>query len=443
MPLPKLSPLQSRLAASLGASIMLLMLYLAFASPHFAYAAELDSIRPQDHNHERRLETLYFEDEADLEVTYEPDFMSVDRGIIGRQAKADDPTALLNNVAMKTNVEQGKLLSYVFTKTSLFGEKSPETPGLPSVLGPPTTDLGEEEEEEDDEGDKGQGMAQADQKDKESKLQPRQANSAANRTLWITVTTCLQPSPIKNTTVAPPPQLKLYVSQSLNSTNPGPKGAAGSQQVIELQSGYAIYTVNATGDVFFGIYGENTTDYKDVWNAHIAASIDGPFHTWREDVTDPNLFMVDSDSGSALLVTDNLVDKIQNATEGLYDQWMNLAPPFVIFASPVEDVNLKGLERSFCAWDSFAAMGASIPGKVSPSQIQSGMTARGVENLPKEQFYVESLKPGKEYKAVLAMRGNSTSDADGTVGGGGQMYPAMTFSTNQGMYLPDLFNAAN
>lgn len=191
-----------------------------------------------------------------------------------------------------------------------------------------------------------------------------------------------------------------------------------------------MYALNATGDVFFGVYGENTTDYKEVWNAHIAASIDAPFHTWHND-SDPNLFMVDSDSNSALLVTDNLLTKLLNTSE-LYDKWMNLAPPFVIFASPVDDKNLKGLERSYCAWDSFAAMGASTPGKVSPNQIQSGMTSRGVENLPKEQFYVEGLEPGSQYNVVLAMRGNSTDDVDGTVGGGGQVFPMMNFTTMQG-----------
>ena len=405
------------------------MLYFAFSSPHFAYAADLavDSIQPEDHNHERILETPYLEEDLELEVTYEPDFLGVDRGIMGRQAKEDDPISLKNNVAMKTNVEQGKLLSYMFSNSTLFGPLSPETPGLPRPAVVASRDL---EGESNQEGD-------------QSWLEPRQSNSAKNRTLWITVTTCLQPSPIKNTTTALPPQLKLYISQSKNNTNPGPKQPAASQKVLELEKGYVMYTLNATGDVYFGVYGENTTNYKDVWNAHIAASIDAPFHTWH-NITDPNLFRVDSDSNSALLVTDNLVHQTDNSSE-LYDQWMNLAPPFVIFASPVDDKNLKGLERSFCAWDSFAAMGASTPGKVSPSQIQSGMTSRGVDNLPKEQFYVEGLQPGAQYSAVLAMKGNSTSDVDGTVGGGGQVYPLMSFSTNQGKFpsLPSLSKPSN
>lgn len=153
MPLPKLSPLQSRLAASLIASIMLLMLYFTFSSPHFAYAADVDSIRPEDHNHEPILETPFLEEELELEVTYMPEFLGVDRGIVGRQANADDPTPMMNNVVAKTNVEQGKLLSYVFTNTSLLGDKSPETPGLPSPIRVAVRDLVKEEEEEEEEAE--------------------------------------------------------------------------------------------------------------------------------------------------------------------------------------------------------------------------------------------------------------------------------------------------
>jgi calcium channel MID1 len=437
MRLPKLSPLQSRLAASLIASAILVLLYFTLSSPHFAYAAEVDSIQHEDHNHRLLnipiLDTLLEdtiehdtdegEEEADsLESIYDPDFLGVDRGIVGRQTNTNELMQLTNNVVVKTNVEQGRLLSYVFTNASLWGPLSPSTPGLPQaplVVGSDNVDV--RKEDDDLVG--------------RSIIEERQLGTGQNRTLYITVTTCLQPSPKSNGTTAAPPQLKVYVSTSRNNTTPGPTQSTTRQTVVTLDKGFGQFALNATGDVFVGVYGENTTDYKDVWNAHIAASIDAPFHVWLNN-SDPNLFMTDSDSASALLVTDNLVSQDVNSTE-LYDKWMNLAPPFVIFASPVNDKNIKGLERSYCAWDSFAAMGASTPGKVSPNQIQSGMTSRGVDNLPKEQFYLGGLKPGTQYQAVLAMKGNSTSDADGTVGGGGQVYPAMTFSTMQGKSIDE------
>lgn len=421
MRLPKLSPLQSRLVASLLASAILVVIYFTLSSPQFAYAAEVDSIRHEDHNHRLLDLPILDEDAFDREETesldslYDPGFLGVDRGIVGRQTNTDGLMPLTNNVVVKTNVEQGRLLSYVFTNASLWGPLSPATPGLPQ---PPSVVVDEKKEDED--------LRRRDV------IEERQFRVGQNRTLYITVTTCLQPSPKTNTTTSAPPQLKFYVSTSRNNTTPGPTQNAARQQVVTLEKGFGQFALNATGDVFVGVYGENTTDFKDVWNAHIAASIDTLFHVWHNN-SDPNLFMTDSDSASALLVTDNLLSADVNSTE-LYNKWMNLAPPFVIFAGPVDDKNIKGLERSYCAWDSFAAMGASTPGKVSPNQIQSGMTSRGVDNLPKEQFYLGGLKPGTQYQAVLAMKGNSTSDADGTVGGGGQVYPAMTFTTMQGSF---------
>lgn len=402
---------------------MLLLLYLTFSSSHFAYAADVDSIRPEDHNHERLLVTPYLEDYlGDMDEAYVPDFLGLDRGIIGRQvANADDPSELENNKVVMTNVNQGSLMSYVFTNTSLWKEKSPVTPGLPSPIELIARSSKETENNDiptDDNSQQGQ----------EIKLQTRQS-LARNRTLYITVTTCLQPSPIKNTTLNPPPQLRLYVSESQNNTKPGPTQNPRTQVQIVLQEGYGMYALNATGDVFIGVFGENTTDYKDVWNAHIAASIDAPYHTYH-NITDPNLWMVDSDSSSALFATDPLLTEKHNTTE-LYESWMNLTPPFVLFASPVNDSNLKGLERSFCAWNEHAQIGASIVGDVSRNTVQRGMTSRGVTNLPRQQFFMEGLQPGASYQAILAMKGNSTDEGN-IVGGGGQVFPSMNFSTMQG-----------
>ena len=51
MQFPKLTPLQSRFAASLLASAILMFIYFSLSNTQFAYAAELDSIIPSDHNH--------------------------------------------------------------------------------------------------------------------------------------------------------------------------------------------------------------------------------------------------------------------------------------------------------------------------------------------------------------------------------------------------------
>jgi len=431
MPLPKLSPLQSRLAASLIASLMLLMLYFAFSNPHFAYAADVDSIRHEDHNHERLLDTSFLDtmfEEVELRaLEYEADFVGFDRSIVGRQASGNDPDELMNNVVIQTNVEQGQVKSYMFSDTSLYAHQSPSTPGLPSAI--QLAERGLEEEDRSDLLDEDEDEEEEEEEGGELKLRPRQGSPGTNRTLYITVTACSQPSAIKNTTVDPPPQLRLYVSRSKNNTTPGPSQDSSNQDMIELENGYGLYMLNATGDVYIGVYGENTTDYKDVWSAQIAASIDAPFHYYH-NTSDPNLFVIDSDSSSALLATDNLLSLTDNTTE-LYEAWLSLNPPFVMFSSNMDDSRIMGVQNSYCGLKTYAQFGPLRPGQTT-SNIQTGMTNRGVENLPKQQFYMDQLQAGSKYNVILAMNGNSTSNGSGVVGGGGQVFQMTNFSTLTG-----------
>lgn len=410
---------------------MLVILYFAISWPHFAYAAEVDSIRPEDHNHEPLLETPYLEvdyDELELRgVTYEAEFIGFDRGIIGRTTT--DPTALINNVAITTNVPQGQLMSYMFTNASLWADKSPATPGLPSAIqlqgrslipGAYEDQEDEQTEDEDEQGEEGS----------ELRLRPRQSTST-ERTLYITVTTCTQPT--SNTTTDTPPQLLLYVSQSKNNTNPGPGQDSASQKVMELHQGYALYELNATGDVFMGIYAKNDSSYSGTYSAQIAASIDAPYHYYWNS-SDPNLFAVDSDAGSALLMTDPLIANISNTT--LFEEWMDITPPFQLFVSDASSTSIMGLQRSYCGLQTNAQIVASRPGQTT-SQVVTGMTNIGTGSLPKQQFYVTGLNAKTTYNVMLAMNGNSTAAGDGVVGGGGQVFHMTSFSTLQSKNAPE------
>ncbi|KAH7321596.1 stretch-activated Ca2+-permeable channel component-domain-containing protein [Rhexocercosporidium sp. MPI-PUGE-AT-0058] len=427
MPLPKLSPLQSRLAASLFASIMLLLLYLFFSLPNFAYAADVNSIQPEDHNHEQLLDFPLLDDFHELELReeeYESEFFGVDRSIIGRATT--QPTGLVNNRVEATNVQLGQSFYYVFTNASLWGSKSPAAPGLPSQIklhkrrlvtsDNPIYRLNSGSDDDDD--DDGE----------ESELKRRQDISEleTNRTLYITVTTCDQPT--SDTTTNPPPQLQLYVSQSANNTNPGPDQSSDLQEVIALEGGYALHVVNATGDVYMGIYAQNATEYSTgVYSAQIAASIDAPFHTYWNS-TDPNLFLVDSDDFSALLFTDPFIADATNTT--LLAEWMDHAPPYVIFASDATDTSLVGIERSYCGLKTKAQVQENRPGQ-TVSTIVTGMTSIGNLTLPRQQFFVNGLGAGKTYNVMLAMDGNSTDSGNFVVGGGGQVFKQTQFDMLQ------------
>src|ERR1700761_3843551 len=108
MQFPKLTPLQSRFAACIGTTLLLLLIYFSISPPHFAYAAELDSIHNEDHNHRWILSDMSkgedswdWEDDDDQDefVGYEPGFAAgLDHSLIGR-ATVMDTVILQNNQA--------------------------------------------------------------------------------------------------------------------------------------------------------------------------------------------------------------------------------------------------------------------------------------------------------------------------------------------------------
>ncbi|KAI9746559.1 MAG: stretch-activated cation channel mid1 [Claussenomyces sp. TS43310] len=421
MPLPKLSPLQSRLAASLAASVVLLILYFTLTFPDFAYASEVDSIEPEDHNHERLLRPWIPDDqlvEAELEeLAYEADFLGFDRGIIGR-APPVGSAPLMNNVPRPDNVKQGETNQYIFPNSSLWVTSSAPGVGLPPFATRQRSSNEAETRLEDlDEG-----------------LQGRDLGS---RSLYITITTCLQPYPVDSSGAAgPPPQVTLYVSTSSGNDSPGP-GSTLAQEMVILEEGYGNITINATGDVYLAVSAPNTTNQysqTDVYNIELAASIDAPYHSYEGD--EPNLYLIDSDTSSALLITNNLT---QAANGSVYDQWMNLAPPYVVFASNQNNTLLNGVRKSYCGLELYAQIAGTKDG-MRTNMVQTSMTNVTLGSLPKQQFYFQGLNGSSSYYGILAMNGNSTNSGAGVVGGGGRVWHNMSFVTQSDGNCAVVFN---
>lgn len=421
MPLQKLSPLQSRPAGSFIASVTLLLLYFAFASPQFAYGADVDSIRPEDHNHERLAGRPFLNldyDELELREAdgYQGAFLGSDRGIIGRVPAANAPEVLMNNRPSTSNVVQGGLNSYSFLQTSVLADPSSSAVEFPMPIGRRYSSQGNNRSEDSIEVND----------DLELRMETRQSTRTTG-IVYISVNTCIQPKPIQNNTVEPPPQLQLYVSLSDNNPNPGPAQDMNTQQMVLLEGGAAMLQLNATGDVFIGLYGENTTAYTDVWNAQIAASIDGYYHTFHNE-SDSNLFLVDSDSSSALLITGNLTNA--NSSSPVYQAWMNTPPPFTLFAIDQDDRSIFGLQNSYCGLKQFASIAPSA--NRSADSVAAGITNRG-NNQPRQQFYVDGLTKSSTYNIALGIAGNVSGDGN-VVGGGGQIWPMTNFTTLSGSY---------
>ena len=398
MQFPKLTPLQSRFLASLVASAILVALYLTLTSPQFAYAVDLDSRIPPDHNHPIVLDNGFHftELDEDLEAGEEnaEDFHSV-----APRAPTAIVSALANNNPQNLNIGFGETQSWVFPSEAINGPL-----GIPGTQLPydNTTDV--------------ESVLARDG------IRTRQDE----KTIYITVNTCLQPtasSETENSGENLASQLAMYISTNLSNNNPGPFASDPKQQVVEFRGGYALAVVNASNDVHIGISALNMTGFTGNWNYEIAASIDEPFHsingTW------PNLFFVDGDNHAALLITNDTTQA--NSSSPTYQHWMNMRPPYGMFAHNIKDQSILGVQNSYCGLSNSAQIMANVPGV--DNQNVAGMTNRGLGGKPKEQFYINNLNATSTYRGFLAMAGNSTP---GVIGGGGKVWMAMNFSTKTG-----------
>ncbi|OQE36038.1 hypothetical protein PENCOP_c012G01700 [Penicillium coprophilum] len=249
-------------------------------------------------------------------------------------------------------------------------------------------------------------------------------------TVYLSLTTCQKPIANKTNPRDEFSQLQMYVSKTQKLQQPGPDKDDSQQVKHTAVGGYVGITIDTDSDVFIGVAAPNSTDYMGSYKYQIAASIDDFFHNIVEN--DPNLLFIDADVSAALLVTNNLTQSKSSSAN--YKKWMDLVPPYTMFAHNINDTALQGLEKSFCALDELSQMG-----RISNS-TEVGMTSRGLGNKPKEQFYITGLNQSSSYIGLLAMIGNSTASGNGIVGGGGKVWKPMNFTTKTDDNCAVLFN---
>lgn len=390
-----LSPLQSRLAASVIATVLLIILYFSLFNPQFAFAQEL--------SHEPGIvfDDAFILDQLDddgigaRDRMYEPEFQAFDRSIIGRAA---DVTSLVNNVPIPMNANAGDVYVFTFDSSQISSRQEKMAP----------LELREENEEPQE------GEAAGD-------LVERAAVLSTARTVYISANTCLQPQ-ANSTTDMDPPQLTMYVSTSSDNTSPGP-AATGSQDVVEFTEGAVMFNVSTSDDVYIAVAANNVSDvFSGIYNFQVAASVDGWYHSYDESVN-ADLIWVDSDIHSVLLMTRNLTQ----STDEAVDQEIMGTSPYVMFAQNDEDRSISGLRYSYCGLNNKAQIAAVRNGQAT-SQVTTGITRRGAGNLPKQQFYFSGLNASTQYQGILASNANATTNVN-VVGGGGHVYRATNFTT--------------
>ena len=335
-----------------------------------------------------------------------------------------DAKSLGNNQFQQPVIEVGGIQWFFVTKEVVNGVKAKTTSTLPASLN------AREAEEEDSPKLELRRRELLDEDGEEREEEEEEEELLAKRdqtTVYLSLTTCSKPT--TNSTDAAPgtfPQLQIYYSTDPKLSKPGPGQDDSRQTLVSAVNGFANASITTDGDIFIGVAAPNSTVWKGNYKYQIATSIDAPFHSVIDN--DPFLYFIDADMSAALLVTNNLTQSDPDSTN--YKQWMNLTPPFTMFAHNVNNTALAGLERSYCALEQLSSLGSIS------SSTEVGMTSRGLGNKPKEQFYITGLNRSSTYNGILAMRGNSTQWDNGIIGGGGKVWKAMNFTTKAGMCFP-------
>ena len=428
---PKLSPLQSRLLAYLVVSSAYLALWTCFTSHLVVNAAEVLTTPDHDAIDSRVLDALADGDLSHIQDAgfdqrgsegYEPDFGLLDRSLIGRQAAQVEK--LVNNQKMEKDIAPKETIHFVLQKDQLnFKSASDVSTSAPEAQG---TDDGSNEARlrrlTGIEGSTSDGM------------EKRQTSSG---NVWLTANTCRQPMPMGNATAASGrnhPQLVMYVSTSPKNQKPGPGATQNTLTNITgvlFDGGYAKFEFNTSSDVYIGISAPNLNDdWFGSWQFELAASTDGPYHNYNEE--DPFLYMIDTDSESALFITYDLGDS--NSTEDV-NKWKE-QNPFQMYAfSDGDNTPIKGMERSYCAIKDMFNVNTT-----KNFTIDSSITTKfSGDNLPKTQFHVKGLQAAKTYNGFVVVEGSQQPlyiPGAGMTRGGGRVFQAFNWTTKAGMLLP-------
>lgn len=414
MQLPSLTPLQSRLLASSLATCLVVLLWICVEPHAFVYAAEIPvpALAARDSDFVESI-PLALSGQPPLDVhdpkleersdgVYAPDFAYFDRSVVGRQA--DEVKLLSNSKKEDVQASPGSSQFFRFAPGRAGGNKARRTPddshNADDVLERDTT-----EDLEDADGT-------------EDGLEKRQNG----RTIWISANACSGPLPNITIVLDRPPQLTLAVSTSSNNQKPLPN--TPNTITVPFVSGFANVTVQTDSEVYLGISAPKLTQgWNGSWSYEIAASDQGQYHNYANN--SQFIFLVDTDSDSALFITHNFTNS--NSTEEV-EKWRQ-QNPFEMYAFPTANwSNMVGLEASYC--------GLKQQFDTNNLTVDRGITTLFGRGVPVGQFHVQGLKNNTNYTGFLTIAGNPNQtmniDGIGTVRAGGQVFQQFQWKTKAG-----------
>lgn len=404
----RLSPLQSRLVASLAASLLIIALYWVLFSPNFAVAAELPF--RSDFDLALDVDGVPLEHFDELQPSYEPEFGLFDRSIIGRAPSVQKPLEL--NKAEVWNLEAGSSACYVLDKTAIFGDggsqkRDPEFDGL----------------EDDGDGNRSEG----------------ERMRRATKTLYVSANTCLQPSqtdPDSKNRI--PPQLQLMASLSQDVGCPTTTDGLDENMWSNFDEGAGQLEFDVTdGPAYISLVAPKAPKgFEGVYNFELTVSTTELYHRYDSNTNSSSaLLWMDSDSSAALLVTSNLTVDAADS-----DKIMQMDPPFELYVENAKYPVFDGIRRSACGLEKQALISATKNGDGRLHDlVRSAMTTRGAGGLPKQQFYFEGLNGSSNYNAILVQVSNDATlnigkrqEGGSTSGNGTTIFDPIEFQTLTG-----------
>ncbi|KAK6522324.1 stretch-activated cation channel mid1 [Arthrobotrys megalospora] len=393
---PRLTPLQSRVAVSSFTTVLMIVLLVLWTLPPSAYSQSIPDLGSSHriHHHHPSSESSQSDRSPVLEgingisAFYNPLIQSTEETQSWADTSSPEGAELHDLLPGVLQERQGGLFvnSLVRDQYTNFNIK----PGEIQLWGLDTEQL----------------FADAGRSGSSNVFVDIEKNTRI-RTVYFGFNTCWGPQP-SNVTKTLPPNLTLYASNSTSNKSPGPSANPRQQIVIPVIEGFANVTLNASSTVYLSVVAPNITadmgNFTGYYNYEIRASTKRAYYGWYNY---QNLYLIDSDSSNALLISGNetAYDKVANVS--------SIVPPYTFFAHPANDTAVNGLKRSWCGLKARASLSAAS-GDIS-------MTRRGLGNKVKEQIYLKGLKPNMTYNVWLAKQNNETE--------GGFIYSAVNLTT--------------
>ena len=331
---------------------------------------------------------------------YQPDFVGVDRSIIGRASDDGKITSLTNNQPYQGSITAGQTKYFTFPKDAVLGPKSPQPSNVP-----PGRRL---------------HIARDPGEDKDEHGLKKRQGGQSGATVFVSLDTCSQPLPSSGKRDGgAPDQLKVYVSTSSGNQKPNSNHNNNKDGDQITDGGHSQGSVTASDALYVAVEAPASSGFTGNYTFQLALSIDDYFSNLQD--LHYNVSTVDTGSTNGLFYAGNS-SNISTDMDAL-NGWMSTSP-FGLYVFSLNDPSVLGLQNSQCALNASQI-------RIPSSNIRSD-TFMAHDGGLRQRFFVQGLNGSASYGATLVFNGSSTPPGGAGVNGGGIVFNTTTLKTKSG-----------